>query len=94
MSPEGLIGLFQSLVVHSDFLLIIFPLMRLLRLADNILVFSLKLIQVILGQITMLFDSPFQAPSQLPIPVVNDRIKHFIPLGICQLGGDEQPWIL
>jgi hypothetical protein len=68
--------------------------MCLLRLADDILVFSLKLIQVILGQITMLLDSPFQAPSPLPIPFVYDRIKYLIPLGICQLGGDERPWIL
>jgi hypothetical protein len=94
MSPKGLIGLFQSLVENSDFLLIIFPLMCLLRLANNILVLSLKLIQVILGQITMLLDSPFQAPSPLPIPVVYHRIKDLIPLGICQMGGDERPWIL
>ncbi len=59
--------------------------MRLLGLADNVLVFSLKLIQVILGQITMLLDSPFQAPGPLPISVVYDKVKYFIPLGMCEL---------
>ncbi len=68
--------------------------MRLLGLADNVLIFSLKLIQIILGEITMLFDSPFQAPSPLPIPVIYGRIDYLIPLGICVLSGDELPWIL
>ncbi len=91
-----MIGLFQSLVEHSNFLLIISPLIRLLGLADKVLVYSLKLIRVILGQITMLLDSPFHAPvpGPLPIPVVHDRIKYLKPFGICELSGYKRPWIL
>jgi hypothetical protein len=91
MSSNGLVRQFNALAPWQsiNMLLVIFPLVRLLGLAEDVFVVLLELVQVILGNITVLLDRPLQALFPFPVSVVTDVVEYLIALGVCQVWGDE-----
>jgi hypothetical protein len=83
MSSDGLFCLIKALVQIINMLLVVFPLVRFLGLAECVF-WSLSMSFWALQALQV---CPF------PIPVVIDRVEYFIALGVCQLLGNELPRI-
>jgi hypothetical protein len=66
MSSNCPIHPFRALVQSINMLLVMFPLVRFLWLAEDVFLVLLELVQVILGNITVLLDCPLQALCPFP----------------------------
>ena len=85
---------FKALVQSRNMLLIVFPIVRFLGLAEDVGVVLCELVQVFLANVTVLVDCPLQAPCPLPVPVVLDGEDYLNTLGVFQLRGDKLPGIM
>ncbi len=84
----------KLLVKISNVFLIIFPLKCVLALTQDGLKVLLKLVQLVLCSVQVLFDSQLQAPCPFPITVIVHSIEALLTLGVCQLGRHKSPRVV